>query len=269
MGYPTIKYDDEKHKYWIGGEEVPSVTQILGEVTDKSGALTWWGMRVGFAAVIRLLQTDKLSAMSMLSYDYDDHLSGKPVRGEAIRRGKKDKTPLEALAIANRLTTNHVRDTKADLGTLIHAALEEIGITEKFPDLSEFEPEAQPYMRAFASFWLDQDPFIEQQEVIVGSAEHRYAGRFDLSARIDEETYLLDYKTSKGVYRSHSEQLVLYELAWREMGNEPHDNLAVVHLRDDGTYAMKPAWTSDETAIAAVNLYHARAADSEPKGWSK
>ena len=236
MSFPTIEYNDSDHSYKIGGDPVPSVTQILGELTDKSGALAWWGMRVGMAAVIRLLQMEKLSSMALLTYEYDDHLSGTPKKGQAIKRKGKDKTPLEALVIENRLSTNHVRDAKADIGTIIHNALEQVGITGKLPSLGDFEDDFHGYLRAFAQFWLDQDPIMRQQEAIVGSVEHQFAGRFDLDCLIGDDSCLLDYKTSGGVYDSYSEQLAFYELGWTEMGNDPHDRLAIVHLAPDGSY---------------------------------
>jgi hypothetical protein len=265
-----ITYNDDDHSYKINGTPVPSVTQILDRCTPKD-ALPWWGMRVGFAAVIRLLQSGKLSSMGVLSYSADDHLTGVPledtknviVQGKGARR--KLKTPIEGLAIREKLTTNHIRDTKADMGTAVHDAIETLGLTEKLPRLSAYDESLHGYLRGFMKFWMDQSPIFQEQEVIVGSLEHQFAGRFDLIAEIDGNRHLIDFKTSKGVYESHSEQLVLYELASNEMGLEPYDHLTIVHLRPDATYAMYPAFSSVQTAIAQVALFHARAADAESK----
>jgi len=270
-----ITYDDQKHAYTVDGDPVPSVTQILDAVTDKSAALAWWGMRVGYYGILQLIQQDKLNSMLLSQFDADDHLSGQPTNrpDQGVRRGKKTKTPLEALAIENKLSTNHIRDAKGDLGTLIHSALETVGVTEKLPNLDDYAPDVRPYLQAFAAFWLDQDPMIIEQESIVGSAIHRYAGRFDLVAQIDGQRCLLDYKTSKGIYPSMSEQLRLYEVAYTETvpESDPFDRLAIVHLRPDGKYQIFDCFTSEDTALAAVQLYHAREADRVlmPKEWGR
>lgn len=271
----TIDYDDASHIYKIDGEVVPSVTQILDRVSPKP-ALTWWGMRVGLSAVIRLLQLEDrpLSAMVLQTYDADDHLSGNPVNGEYVVRGKgaraKKKTPLEALVIEHKLDTNNIRDTKANLGTLVHDAIETVGLTEQMPKLSDFAPEARGYLRAFAGFWLDQDPEMLEQEVIVASAEKKYAGRFDLVAGLSGDRCLVDFKTSGGLYPEYSEQLELYELAYEEMEiGDPFDRKVLVHLKPDGGYEVRDAASSRKTALAAIDLFHARAADKAalPKAW--
>lgn len=282
MATPTITYDDSKHEYRIDGQIVPSVTQILDAVTPKP-ALTWWGMRVGLAAVIKLLQSDALSALSLLAFDYEDHLTGKPRNKpeQAVWRGRgkhrKQKTPLEAAAIEARLTTNHIRDTKADLGTAVHNAIEQIGIADALPTIGDLPLEVQPYIRALAKWWLEQDPEFIHQEIIVASTEHQFAGRFDLIARLGTKLALIDFKTSGGLYESYSEQLALYQLAYEEMSAWPGvdhptlDRFELVHLRPDGGYEMRPAYTSRETAIHAVSLFHSRARDeaNKPSPWKE
>lgn len=271
---PTITYDDASHKYTIDGEPVPSVTQILDTVTPKE-ALTWWGMRVGFAAVIELIQRNKLSSMVLGSYSYNDHVTGIPLEGEYVWRGRgknrKKKTPLEALILDEGLDVNKIKRTKGDLGTAVHNAIETIAATGTLPSLGDYEPELHGYLRALAGFWYEQDPELVEQEIIVASPEHQYAGRFDAIVKFGDERVLLDFKTSKGVYDSMSEQLVLYEVAYLELDGEPFDRKEIVHLKPDAQYQLYPAYTSHETAIASVELFHARQADAKrkPKGWGR
>jgi hypothetical protein len=272
---PTITYDDAKHEYTINGELVPSVTQILDRVSPKP-ALTWWGMRVGFHAVLRLLQDERLSALALLAYDAEDHLSGKPVNSpeQAVRRGRgaraKLKTPLEAAVIEAKLDTNNIRDAKADIGTAVHDAITKVGVEDKLIPLDTYQPEVKGYMRAFARFWFEQDPTFIAQELIVASVEYRYAGRFDLIAEISGKRWLLDFKSSGGLYTEYSEQLRLYELAYLEEPDaEPFHHLGLVHLTPQGEYELRTAYTSKRTALAAIELYHARAEDdtNKPKAW--
>jgi hypothetical protein len=269
MSNLVIDYDDASHIYKINGEEVPSVTQLLDATTPKP-ALTWWGMRVGLSAVIKLLQLNKLSSMALPTYDYEDHLSGKPLNGEAVWRGKgrfrKAKTPLEALVIENKLSTNHIRDTKADLGTVVHDAIQKITASGDLPALSEYDEEVRGYLRALSRWWFEQSPIIVEQEVIVASLQHRYAGRYDCIVEIDDRVGLIDFKTSGGIYESYSEQLALYELAHLEMGGDPFDFTAIVWLSPEGDYEQRDTYTSAETAEAIAALYWRRQDDELRKG---
>lgn len=260
---PTYRYDDVKHRYWINDVEVPSVTTVLDRTWPKD-ALPWWGMRVGMGAVVKLLQEHDLSWPTLAMQVYDEILTGVPVKGPSVLRGrgryKKLKTELEALVLDAKLTTNHIRDAAADQGTMIHDAITAMGIDDEIPDISDFPVAQRPYVQAFSRWWLEQEPEFIRQEIIAGDPVYGYAGRYDLEARGHLGRGLLDFKTSKGVYPAHFEQLDLYQNAIeREPDVEPFDWTGIVHLRPDGKYAVYTNPNPDHhSALTAVHLYHAR-----------
>ena len=67
----SVRYDDKAHKYWIDGVEVPSVSTILDATLPKP-ALTWWGFRVGMAAVAEFCKLGKVSWPTLCSLDFDE-----------------------------------------------------------------------------------------------------------------------------------------------------------------------------------------------------
>lgn len=269
--YPVIVFDEDKHIYTVNGEQVLSVTQALDLVTPKD-ALTWWGMRVGIAAVITLCKEGKLNWPTIAAASPTDHLAGECIEApEQGVRNKKGvlKTPIEDLVVKNRISTNHIRDEAGDRGTLIHDAINKIAIEDAVPDLDSVPEEFRPYIRAISLWWLDQEPEIIEQEIIVASVTHSYAGRYDTVCRIGEERLLVDFKTSKGIYEGHFEQLWLYEVARRELGMEPVDDMAIVRLGKDGDYEMVRQWIPGPArAIAAIELAKAREEQKQfrPKG---
>lgn len=259
---PIIKYDDDKHAYWIDGIPTPSVSKILEDTTPKP-ALPWWGMRVGLAAVVQLLQESEISYAELMTEHYAEILSGIPAPERTMMRKGKAKTRLEAAVIENKLTTNHVKEDAGERGTLIHNAVERIGTHDEIPSMDDYPPELRGYIRAIARWWMEQEPELHRQEVIVGSRIHGFAGRFDLDASYDQYgRALTDFKTSKAIYSSHHEQLRLYEIGDNELGGPDFDDLVVVRLGVDGSYEMESSrHISPDTVKHAVALSHERAYD--------
>jgi hypothetical protein len=86
---------------------------------------------------------------------------------------------------------------------------------------------------------FELEPVFHKTEVMVGSAKHGFAGRYDVRCEIDGQICLLDLKTGKGIYDAALLQLAGYELASVEMGEEPVDRLVVLRLGADGKYETK------------------------------
>jgi hypothetical protein len=116
----TIKFDTDKHEYVVDGEKVPGVTTIIGKTMPKD-ALTWWGMRVGIASVIRLLREHDLSWPVLQSIDPDhviDPLKIPPGEGhftKSDRKRQKPRTLVEVMVVDNKLSTNHIRDQRGSV----------------------------------------------------------------------------------------------------------------------------------------------------------
>lgn len=237
----------------LAWREVPSVTTVLG-VLDKP--LQWWGMEIGVAGVQELVRLEAIETER-----FPDGNGGKVGFGS---RPVSDGEPLSKEAIvglltAHKLTVNHVRDKAADRGTAVHDAFETWCRTGFKPDPSLFLEADRGYINGLLKF-LEDAKGVEPLacEVMVGSVEHGFAGRYDVRLKFWEDcevvyhrtpkrgpkyatieagtTALGDLKTSKSVYLSHSKQLEAYELASVECGYEPTDARGILHVSAEGEY---------------------------------
>ena len=82
-----------------------------------------------------------------------------------------------------KLTVNHRLAQAGDRGTNVHNALERWAESggEFFPTPAEFPDEERPYVEALLAWVdaLDGAAKVAQSEVMVGSVEYGFAGRFD------------------------------------------------------------------------------------------
>ena len=248
---PKRMYEVRPTTRWTVGDwrEVPSVTTVLG-CLDKP-ALPWWGQRIGVEGVMELVRRDVLYA------HYGD---AEPYLG--VRRGwypePATSDEVVALLTEHQLSTNHVRDKAGARGVAVHDAFETWATTGTRPDPSIFPEEERGYVVGLLAFLDDVNPEPLAAEVMVGSVQHGFAGRYDIRLRVPEEcqvvfhrtpkkgpqyatlkpgVYLGDLKTSKGVYQeSHGRQLEAYEAASVECGYEPTEARGILHVGADGTY---------------------------------
>jgi hypothetical protein len=189
--------------YTLNGIEYPSVTTITG-IMDKP-ALLQWSANCAVDYVIENIEAVK--------DPLDVH------RGEdVLERARK--------AYAT------VRDNAASSGTQCHHAIEAY-INGQNPEEHLKSEEARRGFEAFLS-WEDKN-HVEwlETECEVVSLKHGYAGRFDAIARINGHVYLIDFKTSSGVYDEMKWQLCAYRQAYNErlaVGKQPIENLAILHL---------------------------------------
>jgi hypothetical protein len=248
--------------------EVPSVTTVL-DVLAKD-ALTWWGMGVGAEGVLTLVQVGLLvpaksaTGVSVLACAGPD--------GSMVVAGKADVVELLKKC---KLTTNDVRDAGGDRGQSVHDAFElwcKEGVLP-VPDL--FPPHELPYVQGLLRFITESGARAVENEKIVGSHKHGFAGRFDVTieypadveivvhhtpvkgdqtAVLEAGIYLDDLKTSKDVYDSHFKQLEAYEAASVECGYEPTKGRGVIHVDAQGNYKRvpSPANFADYKAVLGV-----------------
>lgn len=249
-----------KRFYRVNGVEVPSVTSVLG-VLDKPG-LPWWGMRVGIAGVLELVQREVLKP----KLDADTFTAFFAESAEEI----------EDLLTQHKLTVNHIKEQAGDRGSSVHNAFERWAKTGEIPVSTEFPEAEQGYVYGLKCFLIDSEAEPVAAEVMVGSAEHGYAGRYDIRLRIPKDAemvvhltpkghrrdviaagvHLSDLKTSKGVYpNTHFRQLEAYEAASIECGYEPTDGRYVLHVTADGRYEYKRSTADFEDFLAVLEVY--------------
>lgn len=234
---------------WV---DVPSASTVL-QVLEKGG-LSWWGMKVGVQGAVALASGGHV--------DLDD------VHPDCL---DEVSTQVIELLKQHKLTVNHVKDKAADRGTNVHSALELYAETGTLPNPENYPENEAGYVRGLVRFLEDAQPVVEHSELMV--ATELFAGRFDMVASLAGEgvvkTYpkradkceevsgrwLLDLKTSKGVYPSYHLQLAGYEGAMEECGYGPVDQTGVVRVTDDGRYELVKGRATFEDFLAVLDVY--------------
>ena len=237
---PVGAFRTSDHRYyWNGKGPFPSVTTILNDVLSKHALIRWKSQEVA-----RAIYRDSKSFF-----------------GEQWQNGE-DAAVKWALAEADKQ-----RDEAARIGSSVHLLADMVARHEGMPPgASESDSKAfhvseqeKPYLDAFRAF----QGFLEAQGARIVSSEHMvwsevgYAGTYDLilemphtpeNCRADDCTaptgpqlWLVDIKTSKGVYPDYALQLAAYGHAEQIiLEGSPVgfpmpkiDRYAVLHLRPD------------------------------------
>lgn len=202
---------DPKHRYrWNDGPLVPGITTVIGQ-KDKSGPLIAWARREAAAKAVRNLEELTRIAAEQGEDAAIDYVKSAP----------------EAL-----------RDQAATVGTNVHRAIELMSLGEDW----ECTEEEQPYVDAYVrDFLIAFRPRFMLVEFMVYSEQHEYGGTGDAICEINGETWMIDYKTSKGIYETTAMQLAALERAdWWGRAGDPRkgaipriDRYGVVHVRPD------------------------------------
>jgi hypothetical protein len=197
-----LKFYEASHRYKLDGDWVPGVTTILG-VLNKPGLTKW-------------------AASSVAEFVADN-----PGTVDNLRDAGRG--PMVA---ALKEVPWQKRDDAAARGTTFHDFAERIARGEEVD-----VPDAQvPLVESALAFMEDYDIEPVLIEAVVGSREHRYAGKADLFAN----DAVWDWKSGKRIYASTAFQLAAYAFAefHGENGNEqplPTVKAAYgVHIRADG-----------------------------------
>jgi len=105
------------------------------------------------------------------------------------------------------------RDKAGSIGSAAHAMIE---ATIRGDPLPPGPPEAHKAFDAYQR-WAQQSKIeIVANEIQLVSHEYRYGGTPDAIGEIDGRFVLLDWKTSKGVYKNYMLQLAAYKNLWEE-----------------------------------------------------
>jgi hypothetical protein len=199
--------------YTWAGREYPSVTAIISGGVPKPFLVRWAAKAAAEYAIGNL-----------------DHLRLLPP-GQAIREVKQ--APFTS------------RDQAADLGDLVHAAVEAAATGRPRPELPDH---AAGYLVGFDRFVAHHKPGFLQAERTVYSRRYGYAGTFDAIATLPGlGVVLLDVKTGNRVYPEVCLQLAAYAAA--DFIGDPDgvteqplpelDGGAVLHLQPGG-YRLLP-----------------------------
>ena len=152
------------------------------------------------------------------------------------------------------------RDAAGERGTIVHDMIARLIAGEVITLDAEFDPKALKLIQGFVNFWHERQPVTTASEIfLVGDG---YAGTCDWLGWIEGEPWLLDFKSSAGVYNSYHAQTAAYAAAtsWDEA--EFRWRRGILHLKT----TTKRGWQlveSDHTDeddyaafLACKTLYH-------------
>jgi len=181
-----------------------SVTKVTSTI-DKSNALIIWATRL------------------MAKY-LTDNFVGKMLTPEALVTALKE--------------WRKAKEEAADIGTQIHDWIE-----QKIKGLEPAMPENDNVKNGVFAFlkWQNENKIkFVANEQIVYSKKHKFIGKFDAIIEIKGKKYLIDYKSSKGLYPEFYLQTSAYQLAYEEEHGKCIDGRILIHLgKDDGVFEAR------------------------------
>lgn len=227
-----------------GQPVVPGVTTVLGAI-DKP-AITQWAVNqvVAYAVanIDSLLTRTEEAGRGFLQWYW--------------KRGKE--SDFDDPAVDIRDIHNIVLDDAAQLGTHMHDYVEAVLKDDPFSAPELFRQEHFEMAEQFQDWLLDHDVKVNATELtVVGNG---YAGTADLYVEIDGEPWLIDIKTSRGIWPEHFAQLAALGAASYAVTDVPEGT--------EGAVKYKGEWFK-ETEIPPFTRYgilHLRPSDTDSQG---
>lgn len=250
----VIYYRDSDHAYWTGYDaakgtcsgRTPGISTVSKNDGDTNNdPLLNWAVRLAYEGVANRAA---------------DELADPETTRRTLAWLNKGDSVEQALKDAGQLW-HQVRDAKGKVGGLSHGVLETLA-RGAAPILRT------GYDHAAADWWAKRQPEVLDSERVVYSAEHGFAGRFDLRVIPRGEVVgphalpdlvgkrvLGDAKTSGFISNSFHVQAGGYELAARECGIGGSDIRVILQLREDGTWHEWEGHGEAGDFLAALDTY--------------
>lgn len=243
MTQPAARGDDGIYRHPETGEEFPSYSSIAG-MKAKPAIAYWAANRVAHAAVYDPGEISRQQSKLLFeAFENDGDLDLREAKYHALRGYPWRE-----------------RDTAADLGNEVHAAIERYQ-QDDLPGV--YTDEVEPFMRQFERFLGDYKPHIFANEVTVFNRTINYAGTLDILATLpgDKGICIIDIKSGKSVYEDAAIQQNAYangEVYWdswehKDISLPPIDKAYILHVRPK-SYKLIPVTLSQENFDVFVNL---------------
>lgn len=225
-GEVTLAFDEERHQYWLGEELIFSPSAALNCI-DKPG-LNIWKIKQGVKAFMESCPPGFVIDEKNVEY------------------------------IADRIMWAHKDKGAMTVGKATHLFCEKYaryraGEGDKPP--RPVNEEVWNACQAFLQWFGDRKVRPISTEQILYSRQFRYAGTADLLCTLDgeDDVWLIDYKTSSGVWNEYRAQVSAYTHAYEEeFGVRPRRGV-VLFNKDTGLpkhHDLDAAGTSHEEDLA-------------------
>lgn len=105
-----------------------------------------------------------------------------------------------------------------EFGSKMHDAFEKLlGGVELNLEKNYQTTREKKHILSFVEWFRDNNPKVLNTEFTVASISQKYAGTLDLLCVINDERWLIDFKTSAAIYESYEWQVSAYKKAYEEM----------------------------------------------------
>jgi len=121
-------------------------------------------------------------------------------------------------------------------GTQVHEACEKLILGEEVSWMDDYgnakySQIVWEMILKFYEFWNTYKPELISSEEFVWSDEFKYAGTADIVCKLNDQTWLLDIKTSNSIHKSYDLQLASYAKALEESKGIKIDRTGIVWLK--------------------------------------
>lgn len=134
-------------------------------------------------------------------------------------------------------------------GSAVHEAIENYNLFGEIDIPSEYSG----YMDAYTLWFETFNPEVVRCELPTWHKFMRYAGTVDMLCKINDQLFLVDFKTStKLIDKTYRLQLEAYRQALRSQGIEVEQKY-VLHLKANGVFEFVPYELDDKEAWAVFS----------------
>jgi hypothetical protein len=221
---------------------------------------------LGFKDKPALVQWASNMAVDYLRGELLDHLHDDP---EGRCYYHLDSGVMSGLLTEAKTAHRRALKEAGDIGTIVHQL-----IADHLCKREVVIPRGDEILNAFSLFlvWADTvelEPLVLERSVV--STRHEYGGTFDLIARgrfnpkwRKKRTYMIDTKTSKGIYDTFGPQVAAYSEAYREMVLGGHvfrdegNNTGKINPKIDGEGIIRVGKTDANFEFVDVSKDHAK-----------
>lgn len=155
---------------------------------------------------------------------------------------------------------NKKMNDAADFGTLMHDAYERLLNGEELDLVNDFKDiKAKKHLMSFHNWFHEFKPDVKtiKTEHVIGSKKYKYGGTLDLACVKDGELWIVDFKTSAGIYTNYERQIVAYKQAYEEMYGEKVKHTAILRTGSQHKcgYEFKETERPFESFLSVYNTY--------------
>lgn len=219
-----LTFESFRHQYKYNDRIIPSVTTILS-IINKPALVAW--------AANTAIKSVKEQISPGVSYD---------------------ELQLEAIFESSRIAHVKKKIDAGNYGTFMHDWI------EKYIQNGDNNLPVAPILRESVNnfiLWVKKNnvKFLVSEQIIF-SKKYEYAGKLDTICMINGELYLIDWKTSNGIYPLEmGAQLAAYKLAREEEFGEEYKGIGIVRIdKVDGSLQI---WKTENTQIFEYTFLYA------------